>query len=376
MSATLCRDPARFAALGPRWADLYRRCRAATPFQTHPWLHSWWLSYGLPGRLRLVLVHRAGQLVGAAPLMLAFRPFPVLVPLGTGISDHCDVLLDDSCADAAAAALAAGLRRAARTAVVDLREVRPGGCAERLYRHWSGPRRELADSVCLELPGLPPDGLLARLPRTSARRLRRKVRRLDRAGVEHRAVPAGEVPAAVAGLLRLHVLQWRGRGITPEHLRARFAGHLVRALTAMVRDGTARVTEYRLDGRVVAADAVLLSGDFLGGYLHGAHPGLRARVDVSAMLLRHDAEYAAATGRGVIGLLRGTEPYKLHWRPEAVTNRRLLLARPVMAPALRLRAAGRAARVRLAGAVRGRGPVPGVWWVRLNRWRALLAGAR
>ena len=52
----LCTDEREFAELGPDWGRLYRRCGAATPFQSHAWLHSWWLSYGRPGRLRLVLV--------------------------------------------------------------------------------------------------------------------------------------------------------------------------------------------------------------------------------------------------------------------------------------------------------------------------------
>ncbi|WP_425583516.1 GNAT family N-acetyltransferase [Streptomyces macrosporus] len=372
---TLCRDPARFAGLAPRWDDLHGRCGAATPFQRHAWLYSWWLSYGVPGRLRLVLVHRAGELVGAAPLMLAFRPLPVLVPLGGAITDFCDVLLDDSCAEEAAAALARGLHRAARTAVVDLREVRPGGRAELLYDHWPGPRRRLTDSVCLELPGLPVGDLVARMSAAGARRTRGKLRRLDRAGIEHRVVPGREVPAAVATLLRLHVLQWRDRGITPEHLRPRFAEHLIRALTAMAGDGAARLTEYRIDGRVMAANVLLLSPGLVGGYLYGAHPDLRARADIAVMLLRHDSSYAAETGRGVLSLLRGTEPYKFHWRPETVVNRRLLLAHPALEPALRLHTDLRRARSRLAEELRGRDPSPDAWWHRTYRRCASLVGA-
>ncbi|WP_344632205.1 GNAT family N-acetyltransferase [Streptomyces glaucosporus] len=373
---TLCRDPARFAGLAPAWDALHGRCGAATPFQKHAWLYSWWLSYGVPGRLRLVLVHRDGELVGAAPLMLAFRPLPVLVPLGGAVTDYCDVLLDDACAEEAAAALARGLLRAARTAVLDLREVRPGGRAELLYDHWPGPRRRLADSVCLELPGLPVDDLVARMPANAARRMRRALRRLDRVGVEQRTVPEEEVPAAVATLLRLHVAQWRGRGITPEHLRPRFAEHLIRALTAMARDGAARLTEYRVDGRVMAANALLLSPDLVGGYLYGAHPELRAKADIAALLLRNDASCAAETGRSVLSLLRGTEPYKFGWRPETVTNLRLLLAHPALEPALLLHAAQQDARARLAGALRDRDPSPNAWWRRLNRRYARLAGAR
>ncbi|MGP3980458.1 GNAT family N-acetyltransferase [Streptomyces sp. KR80] len=373
MSVAVCRDPDRFARLAPEWTDLYRRCRSATPFQTHGWLHSWWLSYGIPGRLRLILVRRGdGRLVGVAPLMLTYRPLPALVPLGGDISDFFDVLLDDGCADTAAAALTAGLGRAARRAVVDLREVRPGAAAERVFDLWAGPRHRLADSVCLELPGIPMDRLLERMPGPSARRTRAKLRKLDSLGVAHRTVPAYEVPEAVATMLRLHALQWQRRGGTPEHSRPRFAEHLVRALREMVPAGDAQLTEYRIGERVLAVDVNLISADLAGGYLYGAHPDLRARgADLSTMLLRRDAAFAAETGRGVVSLLRGDEAYKRHWRPVVVTNQRLLLARPELGSLLVLHAAQAASRPRLAEAVRTRLPALLAWRARLNSWRAV-----
>ncbi|MCF6526109.1 GNAT family N-acetyltransferase [Streptomyces sp. JJ36] len=356
LTVTLCRDPAAFDALAADWNALYARCPAATPFQHHAWLHSWWLSYGTPGRLRLVLVREGDALVGAAPLMLVHRPYPVLVPLGGDISDFCDVLVDSTQQDRVLRALTEGLLRAARGALVDLREVRPGGMAELLHERWPGARLRNPDSVCLELPCAPLEDLLERMPKPSARRTRGKLRKLDALGIEHRSVPPEEVPAAVDTLLRLHGLQWQGRGVTPEHLRPRFRDHLVRAAAEMARTGNALLTEYLLDGEVLAADVTLMSAGLSGGYLYGAHPELRAKADITTMLLRHDARYAADTGRGVLSMLRGTEPYKRHWRPVEVVNQRLLLARTELAPVLRAYAAQRAVRTRLAGTVRDRAP--------------------
>ncbi|MGK5631790.1 GNAT family N-acetyltransferase [Streptomyces sp. URMC 123] len=362
--------------MAPEWDALYRRCATATPFQTHAWLHSWWLSYGTRGRLRLLLAHRAGALVGVAPLTLVHRPLPTLVPLGGDISDFFDVLLSDECPDEAAGALARGLARAARTALVDLREVRPGAALERVYARWPGPRRTLPDSVCLELPAAPIEELLQRIPNPGRRRTRGKLRRLDALGIEHRSVPEDEVPEAVARLLRLHGMQWRGRGMTPEHLRPRFAEHLVRATRAMVRTGDAVLTEYRQGGRVLAADVTLKSADLLGGYLFGAHPELRAQADITAMLMRHDAEHAARAGHRVVSMLRGVEPYKRHWRPDTVTNRRFLLARRGLGGPLRLYAAGVAGRAALAATARRRLPFLLAVRTRLHAWRSARAGGR
>ncbi|MGW4029953.1 GNAT family N-acetyltransferase [Streptomyces sp. NPDC004838] len=372
---TLCRDQREFSRLRPEWDDLQRRCSTATPFQSHAWLDSWWLSYGVGGRLRIVLVRRDGRLIAAAPLMLVHRPMPLLVSLGGGISDYSDILVDDENAattTAAVIALERGLQRAARHAVIDLREVRPGAAAERLYERWTGGRQRLPDSVCLELPAAPMEELVKRLPTHPAQRVRAKLRKIDALKIEGVPVTDHGVPDAMGHLLRLHELQWRGRGVTVEHLRPRFAEHLVRATRRMVRDGSATLTEYRMDGRVVAAGVALLSGLLTGGYLYGAHPELRERkVDVATMLLRHDADHAAGTGRRVVSLLRGREPYKTHWRPEAVANQRLLMAPYALEPVLRLHAARADWRDRTAGAVDERFPVVREWRGRLNDWRAL-----
>ncbi|WP_137993670.1 GNAT family N-acetyltransferase [Streptomyces exfoliatus] len=362
LRSEICRDGAEFGRLGARWASLYARCSTATPFQSHSWLHSWWVSYGTPGALRVVLVRREdGELVAAAPLMRARGPLPVLTQLGGAITDFTDVLLDDACPQAAPA-LARALARAARGAVIDLREVRPGAAAERVFAGWRGPRRRLADSLCLELPAVPMDALLERIPSGKAQRVRAKLRKLDALGIDEHIVTGEEVPAALERLLKLHQLQWQGRGVTVEHTSDRFAQHLARAVRPMVECGDARVTEFRLAGDVVAADLTLMSPRLAGGYLYGADPVLRARkIDVATMLLRHGARETSASGRATLSMLRGTEPYKQHWRPETVPNQRLILAAgPGTAPLLWLR----------AGAANGRR-----WAARQTRERAWVGRA-
>ncbi|MEV5433856.1 GNAT family N-acetyltransferase [Streptomyces sp. NPDC052701] len=335
LRAGLCSDEREFAALGPAWERLYRRCAAATPFQSHAWLHSWWTSYGSPGRLRLVLVRDGGELRAVAPLMRTGRTLPRLVPLGGAISDYADVLLDDEHAGRALPALAEALSAAARTALIDFREVRPGGAVESVYAHWRGPRRRVRDSLCLELPAVPMEELAARLPGVKARRARAQLRKLTALGVTCRTAPPEEVGAAVRRLLALHRLQWQSRGVTPEHLRERFAAHLVRAAGSLVRSGDAVVTEFLLDGEVVAVDLTLLSPRLAGCYLYGVHPLLRERkADIAVMLLDAGARHTVAGGRGTLSLLRGDEPYKRRWRPEPVVNQRFLLARRRTAPLL------------------------------------------
>ncbi|MER5551835.1 GNAT family N-acetyltransferase [Streptomyces sp. NPDC002793] len=368
LTVTLCRDLPDFADLAPEWEALHRRCPTATPFQSHAWLHSWWLSYGTPGRLRVVLARRGRRLIGAAPLMLVHRPMPLLVPMGGAISDFSDILVDGEDTRAAVTALERGLHRAAAHTVVDLREVRPDASAHLLFEAWSGARSSRADSTCMELPAEPIDALIGRMTGSRAQRARAKLRRIDALGIECRSVPVHRVAGAIGTMLRLHELQWLGKGVTPEHLRPRFCAHLVRSARRMVRDGEASVREFLLDGEVVAADLSFRSAQLTGGYLYGADPRLRERkVDVSSMLLRELArESGAGQGRGVLSLLRGSERYKNHWGPVPVVNQRLLLARSSLEPLLRLRETQMTVRDRAAESVKSR--FPGA-----RDWRGLLS---
>ncbi|KUN83356.1 glycosyl transferase family 1 [Streptomyces bungoensis] len=359
LSVEVCTDAPAFGRLAGEWERLYRACRAATPFQNHAWLHSWWLSYGTPGALRVVLVRRSGELVAAAPLMRVHRPLPALVPVGGAISDFCDVLLDEAAADLAVPALADALAGLARTALIDFREVRPGSAVERVYHCWQGPRHRVPDSLCLELPAVPMDQLVGRLSSKRAQRVRNRMSKLARIGVRWRSVGPDETGAALGRLIELHRLQWEGRKVTPEHLRPRFLDHLVRSVVPMVRCGEAVVREFLLEDEVVAVDLTLQSRQLAGKYLYGVHPRLRERkVDVTTMLLIAAVEELPPQGTAegpVLSLLRGTEPYKYQWRPRGIVNQRLLLARRRTAPLLAAAACEAAARAR-AKQLLGRAP--------------------
>ncbi|MBP2050407.1 CelD/BcsL family acetyltransferase involved in cellulose biosynthesis [Streptomyces griseochromogenes] len=346
LSVEVCTDERAFAELAGEWGRLYGACRSVTPFQSHAWLHSWWLSYGTEGGLRLVLVRRHGELVAVAPLMRVRRPWPALVPIGGAISDFCDVLLDETAAAQGALALADALAELAGTALIDFREVRPGGAVERVYLCWRGPRHRVSDSACLELPALPMDQLIRRLPSARAQRIRNKVNKLTRLGVEWRLVGHDETEDALRRLLELHRLQWEGRKVSPEHLRPRFLEHLVRSAGPMVRSGEAVVREFTLDGAVVGVELTLVSRNLAGIYLYGVDPRLRERrADVATMLLRASTEHLVAEGASdVLSLLRGKEPYKYRWDPRTVVNQRFLLARRRTAPLLAAAAGEAAAR--------------------------------
>jgi CelD/BcsL family acetyltransferase involved in cellulose biosynthesis len=333
-SVEVHRDEQALLALAGELRDLYDRSPAATPFQTYEWIRAWWGWYGTRGRLRLALVRCRGRLVAAAPLMAGVRyGFPVLVPLAGEQSDFTDFLLDPVYADGAVRHLTRALLDERGWCALDLREVRPGSVAHLVAAQW--PRRtwRTPSSVCLELPAAGIDDVLGRLPRRTAGKMRAKLRKVDVRGITAESTPPERAAEAVHALLDLHALQWAGRPINPEHTRERFRRHLAEAAPGMVRDGRAAIMRYTWDDRLVASDLVLIGHRYVGAYLYGAIPDLRACVDVSLMMLRQNLAIARDRHRQGVSLLRGDEPYKLKWRPTPVRNERIILGRSAAAAA-------------------------------------------
>jgi CelD/BcsL family acetyltransferase involved in cellulose biosynthesis len=329
-SVEVIRGDDAFTAIGKEWDDLVGRCGRATPFQSHAWLDSWWRHYGKRGRLRVVLVRRDGRLVAAAALQRRRRGLcSVLSPLGGALSDFTDVLVDDTVGDEAARKLVAVLVRERGWQVLDFPETRPGSVVGGALREvWPAGSHALPASLCLELPATPVEQLLRDLPSHARKTVRRRVNQIERLGIATRAVPVAEVDRAVADLLALHTVQWQGRGVNRAHLSPEFAGHLTRAVRAMVGTGQAALLEYRLDDRLVASNLVLVGPALAGGYLFGAQPELRDEIDISTLLVTSTMAEAYERRCATMSMLRGAEPYKMRWRPTEVTNERVLLARP------------------------------------------------
>ncbi|PWW21357.1 CelD/BcsL family acetyltransferase involved in cellulose biosynthesis [Geodermatophilus normandii] len=321
-------DHAGLDALAGAWDDLWRRTPAATAFQTHAWSSAWARAYVPAGRLAVVTVWTGDTLVAAAPLHRVRRgPVVTLAPLGGPLSDSTDVLVDPRVPDAGAR-LAEALLRVPGWRVLDLPEVLPGSAAQAWSRTWPGRVRRAPSSLNLQLPVLPQADVLARVPARTAGTLRRKLKKVDRAGIERTELTPDAVPAAVPELVRLHEAQWAGRRGNPEHLTARFRTFLTGALVPMVERGQAVVVEYRLDGRLVASEVDLVGERQLAYYLAGIDPSLRQAIDTSVLLVSGALGLARRLGLAEYSFLRGDEDYKLRWRPDHVTAERVLLARP------------------------------------------------
>lgn len=318
-----------FHALADDWDTLFKSASRATPFQSWPWLSSWWESFGSPRVLRVVTVRRGGELVGALPLMLDRRLVRARLEfIGTGLSDHLDGLVVDGLETPVVEMWAHALRQLGGWTVADLQEVRPTAVGWELLEHWS-PATSLPQSICSERAVQPWQDFLTPMSKNARGQMRRSVRAAESAGVVARRVTGVEVPAAVDGLLEGHRAQWAGRGqaITSEHLTDRFHRFLRRSVPGMVERDEACLIEFRDDLDVLARVLVLVGRDYVGDYLYSATPRALQTYSIRALIVHASLRVAEAGQVPAINFLRGDEPWKRRWAPDIQPNHRLVLGR-------------------------------------------------
>lgn len=330
------------SGLAGDWDGLYRRCSTATPFQARVWLVSWWKSYGSGrGRLCLVGVRHDGDLVAAAVMVRRRRGLlRVLEPVGIGQSDFCDVLVDDRGDGApdpgvSAERLAAAIRGAVGFDAMDFPDVRPDSAIGRIHSAWPKAKAAVPGVVCLYYPVKPVEQFVRELPSSTRKGLRKKLRAIDRSGLEARRVPTAEAGQAVADLLALHREQWADRTVSPEHLLPRFQAFLA-AVASHPEDESdgfeaavfeySRKNEQTREPEVVAFILLLANHGLVGGYLYGFRPELRDEVDIRAMFFRTNMAFTADRAVPELSMLRGAEPHKYRLHPVEARNTRLLLA--------------------------------------------------
>lgn len=263
--------------------------------------------------------------------------------MGVGQSDFCDVLVDDSGDEVPDARtiveqLVAAIRSELRFDLLDFPDVRPGSVLARVRDDWPRGAMELPGEVCLSLPGVPLAQHVETIEATKIRQqLRRRLRELDKVGLEARPVPAAESEDAVTRFLELHRRQWADRPVNSEHLTERFRGHLTTVLRESIEPGEtvgfqALLTEFSLKNKEtlevehVASDLLIVGRSMVGGYLYGYLPSLRSRVDVTVALTRAAMALTAERGVPELSLLRGTEPHKHRLSPNQVQSVRIVLA--------------------------------------------------
>lgn len=336
-------DPARLRAIEAPWWRLWRAAGAPVgAFGCPAWLLPWWEVFG-EGDLLGAAAWARGEVQGGAPpgdrlvgLALLYRrtgaPYQ---PLGVGVSDHGDLLVDPATPEAGPALARAVADRLDGRDRIEWPELPAGSIAEQVFADLGAAATvetagEASPAPVLPLPGGAP--FEAIVPSGRRRRLRMAAHRAARAGgVIIRDRSRDHAAEALADLVRLQDLRWRERPETPVLADPRFRRFLAQALEPLAQAGLLRLTTAEIAADAGGAERVIavqlgFAGPAPAAYLGAFDPAFAA-LSPGALLMEDAIRAALAAGAGSFRFLRGDEDYKAAWGAIPRWNRRLAVGR-------------------------------------------------
>ncbi len=341
LALDVVRDETRFRRLEAEWRDLERRSPGSGVFQGFRWSSGMWPHERASGaQLRIAAVRSAGGgLVAVLPLVLERRsglaPVRVLRFLGQPFADVQDICIEKGAdASAVVALLGSWLGNACEDCdVVDLAELPSHslllGSRELLLEGFEARSVHVVPACERRLVPLPRrfDEYLEGLGRHFRKNQRRRRRLLaERFDLCFEVEDGFADPArAIADLMQLHQRRMRAlgqRGLFRSEARCEAFAELFHALLV---EGTLRIHRLLVDGRAVAADAVLSDGARATCYIGGMDPDpALAHFSLGTLNLLEAIRWSIETGHTECDLARGDEPYKLEYGAEALESVRLL----------------------------------------------------
>lgn len=327
LSPTVIETAAELAAIEPDWWELWRRVPGATPFTAPAWLLPWWRTFS-PGQLRTYAIRDGSRLLALAPMFVEDGPHGRrLLPLGIGLSDIYDVLLDPDRGDAESALASTFWTDRPDWDVASL-EALPDGASALSLAAPAGWRDDTCAQEARPILPLPArEDPLRSVPARKRRKLRMAQHRVERRGGVVETVRAGEEGAFLAELFRLHGARWATRGEAGVLAGGQVRAFHAAALPALAEAGLAVALRLRIDGETAGAYYGLRSGDAAYAYLGGFDPRFSFESPGTVLIGAAIAD-AAVRGATTFDFLRGQEGYKYDWGATDTINRRRTLVRP------------------------------------------------
>ncbi len=322
MPADVITDPDALAALEADWLDLCHRTPGTTPFQTPMWLLPWWRAFG-SNDLAVIAASSGNGLDALAPLYIIRdddSDESLGVFLGTGISDHLDVIGD--------ATLVIDEMSRLNCQLWDLQQMPASSSmlSAPLPDGWSDNVEEQEPCPILSLEGAGED--LGNLVSTHFRKKIRYYRRaLEKLGEVYIETPTPDtLDDLLTSLFDLHAARWQRRnlpGLLADDATQQFHRQAARR---MLNAGMLRLYATRCNGRIVAVFYGFALNGTVCYYLSGYDPELE-KLSIGTILVAHAIEEAIRDGATTFDFLRGAEEYKYAWGATDRMNRRRQLFR-------------------------------------------------
>jgi hypothetical protein len=332
------------------FAEAWDRLAGGMPFRSWTWLSTWWRHYGDDRGDRrqlcvLCVTDHQDRLVGVAPWYICHSGAwgGVLRFLGTGevCSEYLSVLclpgfegeVAQSLADWLVAHVSGDSESDAATDAswngwgllelmdVDRNDPVVGRLSERLADGGSSiHRREGVSCWRAELPTTV-DEYLANLSKHARNRFRRVRREILDSGLAtlRTARNTTDLSDGFETFIDLHQLRRRALGQPGCFTSPRYNAFHREAARRMFMAGHAQLHVLHRDGRPIAAEYQLCGDGVVHAYQTGIDP---ARLDLAPGRVCQIAIlcWAIENGYRAYDMLRGDEPYKMHWRPRRVAT--------------------------------------------------------
>lgn len=338
-------------ALEPAWNELFSSCSLASPFTAWDWAREWWVSIGsrprqgAPRSIPLVLsvYSEKDELIGILPFHYPanlgptlnpcpLRPFGALGYQEDGMTEQPIMLLRRHWELRGLEAAIHCLTRLQQERGWDFLQLQlqhKKGLLMALMSRSIGLRKRL--QTCREYPVpelvLPDDweALLSRLSKSMRDNLKYYPRLLARHGKSWRVWTASEpeevdrMTDALVDLHRSRAQSTRGvqhRDHIPTQTHYCF---LKRNLVYLAEREEASISVLEIDGRIAAAQSILIAGEAVLLYYSGFDPQW---YDYSPLTILHAEiiKQAIATGMSRINFLSSEHPWKMRWGARSETS--------------------------------------------------------
>ncbi len=305
--------PESFADLEQEWWELLESCRSDTIFLTPAWQKPWAEGALDGGGYRPIAVRLDGRLVGLAPLrrngnQISFAADP-------NLCDYLDILSVQGQEEAVYEAVLGHLIEEPWM-VLDLTGVPASSPTLEALPTWARAQGYQVDvetwdvSPRAELPGTWEE-FLSGLRKKDRHELRRKIRRLDKAGELSYILVESDNDGLPAALDRFLHLMRTSREDKARFLTEKREGFFVDLARSMARRGYLRLFLLELDRQIVSAVmAFTYGGDFL--LYNSGYDTDYSSLSVGLILKAHCIDYSIRQGLRSFDFLRGNEAYKYH----------------------------------------------------------------
>lgn len=311
----------------PAWQAL----AGDNPFRSWTWLEAWWRHYGDEAKtqrsLRLLAVvddAHPERLLAALPAYidrsLARGRVWRLCGDGEVCSDHLGLLVQDAAADDAVACLADAMIDRNDWDLLEFDGVdlcdEPTRALGRALQSRGASYSEIpAHNVwSVELPA-DWDEYLKQMSKSHRKQLRRLYRKTFDSGSTawHLVESADQFDEAWRIFRDLHQRRRASLGQPGCFSSPTWAAFHEEVAEALLHEGRLSLSWLTIDDRPVAAEYQLQAGSATYAYQGGLDPDLLP-LEPGRLSLMRCLQHAIADGTRTFSLLRGDEPYKLHWR--------------------------------------------------------------